>query len=51
MDNVISMELVNTEIPNLVNTFSVRKGNYQFKVTIMHHKSALDVNSAAAHHK
>jgi len=34
MDNVISMELVNTEIPNLVNTFSIRKGNYEFKVTI-----------------
>jgi len=34
IDNVISMELVNTEIPNLVNTFSNRKGNYEFKVTI-----------------
>jgi hypothetical protein len=34
MDNVISMELVNTEIPNLVNTFSIRKGNYEFKITI-----------------
>ena len=34
MDNVISMELVSTEIPNLVNTFSIRKGNYQFKINI-----------------
>ena len=34
MDNVISMELVNTEIPNLVNTFSLRKGNYEFSISI-----------------
>ena len=45
MDNVISMELVNTEIPNLVNTFSVRKGNYQFKVTIGPSGGSLEIRN------
>ncbi len=34
IDNVISMELVNTEIPNLINTFSKRKGNYEFIINV-----------------
>ena len=33
-DNVISMHLVNIEIPNLIHTFSNTKNNNQFKITI-----------------
>ena len=34
-DNVISMHLVNIEIPNLIYTFSNTKNNNQFKITIL----------------
>ena len=34
-DNVISMHLVNVEIPNLIHTFSNTKNNNQFKITIL----------------
>ncbi len=34
IDNVISVELVHIEIPNLINTFSERKGNNKFRIDL-----------------
>ena len=34
IDNVIAIELVHIEIPNLLNTFSQRKGNNKFRIDI-----------------